>query len=106
MQTDSFGKVVPRILFPYVQQWAERSGYTLLSRLLVDEQFQGLIEKYGDEMATSMTRASYTPENENGRGNGKKPAPHTEPPVSETNANPSNLPKLQNPVLPMKAHQK
>ena len=105
MQTDSLGKVLPRILLPYVQQWAEHSGYTLLSRLLVDEQFQGLIEKYGDEMATSMAQANYTPTNENGRRNREKPAPHAEGPVSETDANANDLTNLQDRVLAMEAQQ-
>ena len=66
MENESLGKVLPRILFPYVQQWAERSGFTLLTRLLVDEQFLGLVEKYADEMVTLMS--SVTPGNGNGRG--------------------------------------
>src|SRR5215813_5325881 len=54
MQAESLEKMLPRILFPYVQQWAERSGMTLLSRLLVDEQFRGLLEKYGDEVMSRV----------------------------------------------------
>ena len=58
MQSETLGKMLPRILFPYVQQWAERSGMTLLSRLLVDEQFRGLLEKYGDEVMSRVMQPS------------------------------------------------
>src|SRR5215207_814531 len=61
MSTDSLGKMLPRILFPYVQQWAERSGMTLLSRLLVDDQFRGLLEKYGDEIMNRMAQPDHRP---------------------------------------------
>jgi hypothetical protein len=103
METESLGKVLPRILFPYVQQWAESSGFTLLSRLLVDEQFQGLLEKYGDEMVTLMARD--TPRNGAGRGNGKASARRAEPRVSETDANVNDLTSLQDRVLALEAQQ-
>src|SRR5829696_3210209 len=61
MQAESLGKVLPRILFPYVQQWADRQGMTLLSRLLVDDQFRGLIEKYGDEIMNRMAQPDHRP---------------------------------------------
>jgi len=113
MQTESLGKVLPRILFPYVQQWAERSGMTLLSRLLVDEQFRGLIEKYGDEIVTRMAQAVPPPGNGNGNGNGKgngkgngsRLAPHAEPRGSETDANTGDLTHLHDRVLAMEAQQ-
>jgi hypothetical protein len=63
MQSETLGKMLPRILFPYVQQWAERSGMTLLSRLLVDEQFRGLLEKYGDEVMSRVMQPGYPPGN-------------------------------------------
>jgi hypothetical protein len=103
METESLGRALPRILFPYVQQWADRSGYTLLSRLLVDEQFQQLIEKYGDEMINQM--ASPKPGNGNGRGNGKRAAPRAEPSASETDANADDLASLQDRVLALEAQQ-
>lgn len=107
MQTQSFGKMLPGILFPYVQQWAERSGLTLLSRLLVDEQFRELFEKYGDEMVTSMAMASsYTPGNGHEQGNGKEPGPRAEPRFSEADANASVWTDLQDRVLAMEAQQK
>lgn len=102
METESLGKALPRILFPYVQQWAERSGYTLLSRLLVDEQFQELVEKYADVM-TQMARP--TPTNGNGRGNGKKSAPSVEPRLSEADANADDLSSLQDRVLALEEQQ-
>src|SRR4029434_4750217 len=63
MQAETLGKVLPRILFPYVQQWADRQGMTLLSRLLVDEQFRGLLEKYGDEVMSRVMQPGYPPGN-------------------------------------------
>jgi hypothetical protein len=104
MQTDSLGKMLPLILFPYVQQWAERSGLTLLSQLLVDEQFRGLIERYGNEMVIRMGQDS-TPGNGSGQGNEKKPAPRAEPRVSEADAHANDLTDLQDRVLAMEAQQ-
>lgn len=104
MQTESLGTVLPRILLPYVQQWAERSGMTLLTRLLVDEQLRGLIERYGDELVTRMAQAAPPLGNSNDRGNGNKPASKAEPHVGEPDAN-SDLTNLQDRVLAMEAHQ-
>jgi len=103
MKNELLGKVLPRILFPYVQQWAERSGFTLLSRLLVDEQFQGLVEKYADEIAILM--ASSAPGNGNGWGSGKRAVPRARPHVSETDADADDLASLHNRVLAMEAQQ-
>jgi hypothetical protein len=103
MENESLGKVLPRTLLPYVQQWAERSGYTLLSRLLVDEQFQGLVEKYADEAVTLMS--SGPPRNGNGRGSGKRSASSAEPRVSETDANADDLGSLQDRMLALEAQQ-
>ena len=104
METESLGRALPRILFPYAQQWAERSGFTLLSRLLVDEQFQQLIERYGDEMINQM--ASVTRGNGSGRGNGKKSAQRAEPRATETEANANDLTSLQDRVLALEEQQK
>ena len=103
MQAETLGKVLPRILFPYVQQWADRSGMTLLSRLLVDEQFRGLIEKYGDEIVMQMAHAAVRPIN--GRGNGSKPAAHGESFGGEMDTNAKDLRDLHDRVLAMEAQQ-
>jgi hypothetical protein len=126
MSTDSLGKMLPRILFPYVQQWAERSGMTLLSRLLVDDQFRGLLEKYGDEIMSRMAQPDQRPpagrpasdqghhqSNGNGYSNGYANGhddEHAEPPeagprASEPPANGSSLAKLQERVLAMEAQE-
>jgi hypothetical protein len=60
MQAQSVGEMLPRVLFPYLQEWAERAGLSLLSQLLVDEDFRGLIEKYGNELLATMTRSHHT----------------------------------------------
>jgi hypothetical protein len=105
MQMESWGKMLPAIVFPYVQQWAERSGLTLLAQLLVDEQFRALFEKYGDEMVRRMARGSHTPGNGNGQGNGKGPAPRGEPRVGEADRKASDFTDLQDRVLAMEAQQ-
>jgi|SRR5688572_3514275 len=103
MQTEPLGKVLPRILLPYIQQWAERSGMTLLSRLLVDEQFRGVLERYGDELVTRMAQAAPPMGNGNGRANGSKPASRAEPAAVGGDA--ADLTSLQDRVLAMEAHQ-
>jgi hypothetical protein len=102
MQMESLGKMLPAILFPYVQQWAERSGFTLLAQLLVDEQFRALFEKYGDEMVR-QAQGSNAPANGNGRVNGNGSAPHVEPRIGEADPKASDLTDLQNRVLAMEA---
>jgi hypothetical protein len=106
MQTDSLGKMLPRILFPYAQQWAERSGMTLLSRLLVDEQFRGLLEKYGDEVMSRVMQPGFPPDNAPRQGS----APVAPPCAASSGAadsmpNGSNLSKLQERVLAMEAQE-
>jgi hypothetical protein len=103
MDTESFGKVLPRMLFPYVQQWAERSQFTLLSHLLVDEQFQGIVDKYGSEILALL--ASYAPGNAHSRTNGKTSSPGGEPRVGDTDADVTDLKSLQQRVLTLEAQQ-
>jgi len=56
MDAEPIGKVLSRLLLPYVQNWAERSGIPLLSQLAVDDQFRGLVERYGEQVLAGMTR--------------------------------------------------
>jgi len=116
MQSETLGKMLPRILFPYVQQWAERSGMTLLSRLLVDEQFRGLLEKYGDEVMSRVMQPGYPPGNGYAPQQGGDPAapPFVSPGASAApspGANDSSLNgssslvKLQERVLAMEAQE-
>jgi hypothetical protein len=105
MQMDSLGKVLPAIVFPYVQQWAERSGLPLLAQLLVDEQFRSLLEKYGDEMLRHMAQGEPTPGNGNGHINGMQPAFSAEPRAGEADARASDFTDLQDRVLAMQAQQ-
>ena len=114
MEVESLGKLLPRILVPYAQQWAERSGLTLLSRLLVDTQFKELIEKYGDELVALMAKAGTRTfdnghgvgngfANGNGRTNGGKHLPVEWPrDVAQSDADFTNL---QDRVLAMEAAQ-
>jgi hypothetical protein len=71
MQMESLGRMLPAILFPHVQQWAERAGLPLLSQLLVDEQFRSLLEKYGDEMMKLMAGSASGNVNGHTHGNGQ-----------------------------------
>ena len=104
MQTESLGRVLPQILLPYLQQWAERSGLNLLSRLLVDEQFRGLIEKYGDELMTHVAQTASSRGNR--QRNGSRPASGAQSNVSENDANANDLASLHERVLVMEAQQK
>jgi hypothetical protein len=103
MENESLGNGLPRVLFAYAQQWAERSGYTLLSQLLVDEQFQGLIEKYGGEIITLMANGTFR--NGNGRSNGNKSEPRAAPQASKTEASADDLTNLQDRVLALEEQQ-
>ena len=103
METDSLGKMLPRILFPYVQQWAERSGMTLLSRLLVDDQFRGMLEKYGDEMMRGVMQAGFPPGNAPQQCN--EPVAPLSPGPTDNSMNGSSLAKLQERVMAMEAQE-
>jgi hypothetical protein len=109
MQTESLGKLLPRILFPYAQQWAERAGFALLSRLLVDDQFRDLIEKYSNELVILMAKAgstTLTNGNGHGRGGSLKPVSQADWRTDglEPNGGP-DLATLQDRVLAMEAAQ-
>jgi hypothetical protein len=69
MEPQSIGKLIPQVLFPYAQQWAQRSGMPLLSKLLEDEHVHALVEKYGTELAMRMAAAPPHPVNGHGNGN-------------------------------------
>lgn len=103
METESLGKQLPRILFPYAQQWADRSGLTWLAKLLGDDQFRALIEKYGEELVRRMAQGSAVPGNGNGRRDGSKPASQKEMLVRGTDANINDLTNLNARVLAMEA---
>jgi hypothetical protein len=105
MQSETLGKMLPRILFPYVQQWAERSGMTLLSRLLVDEQFRGLLEKYGDEVMSRVMQPGYPPGNAPQQGSDPTAPPCGSPGANDSPLNGSSLAKLQERVLAMEAQE-
>jgi hypothetical protein len=105
MQTESLGKMLPRILFPYVQQWAERSGMTLLSRLLVDEQFRGLLEKYGDEVMSRVMQPGYPPGNAPQQASDPVAPPGASASTADSPLNGSSLAKLQERVMAMEAQE-
>lgn len=105
MQTESLGKMLPRILFPYVQQWAERSGMTLVSRLLVDEQFRGLLEKYGDEVMSRVMQPGFPPGNAPRQGSDPVAPPCASPGAADSLLNGGSLAKLQERVLAMEAQE-
>jgi hypothetical protein len=49
MEPDSVGALIPKIVLPYLRQWADHSGFEVLSKLLVDDQFLSLLARYGDQ---------------------------------------------------------
>ena len=50
MESDSIAKLLPRLIFPHAQDWAERAGHTFLSKILVDDKFRLLVERIGEEL--------------------------------------------------------
>jgi hypothetical protein len=63
MEIESIGKLLPRLILPHAQDWAQRTGQTFLSKLLVDDQFRMLVERFGAQLesrarsATEQTRS-------------------------------------------------
>jgi len=78
---------------------------SLLSRLLVDDQFRALIEKYGDEIVTRMAQAAPPPGNGNGKGNGTRLASQAAARGSEGDAGAGDFASLRDRVLAMEAQQ-
>jgi hypothetical protein len=105
MPTESLGKVLPQIVLPYVQQWADRSGLTLLSRLLADDKFRELIEKYSDGLAIPLSPTGAAPGNGKGQTNGHRPTSHAEPHVRNvrTEATAGDLTSMHARLLAMEA---
>ncbi len=50
MESDPTGMLLPKVVFPYLRQWADHSGFEVLSKLLVDEQLLMLIQRYADQL--------------------------------------------------------
>jgi hypothetical protein len=50
MEPDSTGVLLPKVVFPYLRQWADHSGFEVLSKLLDDEQLLSLIQRYADQL--------------------------------------------------------
>src|SRR6266849_4430451 len=105
METESLGKLVPRMLIPYAQEWADRSGLTLLSRLLIDEQFRSLIEKYSDELASQALSNIAQHRNGNNGRNGNSTTTGPARPVTEAESTSEDLTRLQDRVLALEAQQ-
>jgi hypothetical protein len=105
MQAESIARVLPRTLFPYVQRWAERSGLILLSRLLADDEFCALIEKYGDEVERWLENRNHAPGNGSVQRNGSNPASRAQPSNGDTDADACDSESLRARVLAMEAQQ-
>jgi hypothetical protein len=99
--------MLPRVLIPYAQQWAERSGMTLLSRLLEDEHFGALVEKYGEELAIRATAPAAPAVTRNHQWNGQQTVSRggtvVEANVVETNLNGRHLANLQDRISSLEA---
>jgi len=107
MEPQSVGKMLPRVLIPYAQQWAERSGMTLLSRLLEDEHFGALVEKYGEELAIRATAPAAPVGIRNHQWNGQQTVPRgstvVEANVVEASVNGRSLANLQDRISALEA---
>jgi hypothetical protein len=104
METEPVGRLLARSLVPYLQQWAERSGFRFVSRMLLDEQVRGVIERYGDELATYMNQARANGDARAARRNGRhrgRPAERHSTFMSEDDA----LAQLRARVQAMEAQQ-
>jgi hypothetical protein len=67
MEIESIGKLLPRLLLPHAQNWAQRSGNTFLSNLLIDDQFRLLIERLGGELESRVAERTLTGKKRRGR---------------------------------------
>jgi hypothetical protein len=76
---------------------------TLLSRLLVDEQFRAVLERYGDELVTRVAQSAPPVGNGNGRANGGRSATRAAPDHADGDG--VDLTALQDRVVAMEAHQ-
>ena len=74
-----------------------------LVRLLVDDQFRGLLEKYGDEMMRGVMQAGFPPGNAPQQGN--DPVAPPSPGATDNSMNGSSLAKLQERVMAMEAQE-
>ena len=115
MQPESIAGMLPKVVIPYLRQWAEGSGLTVLSRLLVDEQFLAVIARYADDLippprSPGAPRATgNAPINgHSSPRNGHKPANAVPQPqhVQAEEANDADLAGLYARVSAMEAQQK
>ena len=100
MESDSVGVLLPKVALPYLRQWAENSGFEVLSKLLMDDQFLSLIARYGEQLVPPPKphpKSDRTRGNANGQQNrnaawqtacGSEPgdAEHSESAAQETEA--------------------
>ena len=78
---------------------------TLLSRLLVDEQFMALVEKYGDELWARLAQETHTAANGNGHANGHETPRHAEQRVGIVDGTVTDLTALQDRLSALEAQQ-
>ncbi len=79
MEIESIGKLLPRLLLPHAQDWAQRAGNTFLSKLLVDDQFRLLIERFGGELESRVTERTLTGKRRRGRKSASSKPAESEP---------------------------
>jgi hypothetical protein len=70
LMQESIGRLLPRLILPHAQEWAERAGHSFLSKILVDAQFQSLLERVGEELESRARSAGARTEKVNGNGHG------------------------------------
>jgi hypothetical protein len=79
MEIESIGKLLPRLLLPHAQDWAQRAGNTFLSKLLVDDQFRLLIERLGGELQSRVAERTLTDKKRRGRKSASSKPAENEP---------------------------
>jgi hypothetical protein len=72
MEPDSTGVLLPKVVFPYLRQWADHSGFEILSKLLDDEQLLSLVQRYADQLIPEPRPGNSTPVNGAAGRNGNR----------------------------------
>jgi hypothetical protein len=78
MEIESIGKLLPRLLLPHAQTWAQRAGNSFLSNLLVDDQFRLLIERLGGALESRVAEQALTGKKRRGRKSSSSRAAESE----------------------------
>ena len=76
IEAESIEVLFPKIVLPYLRQWAESSRSEIFSQLLVDEQFLSLLARYGSQFIPKPGKKADEPfayKRSRANGNGAHP---------------------------------